>query len=181
MIHLAPLLGRPVGVVCSRRMLIPGRSLALGLEELGVASACPVHGFVCRHCLVDAVPIGSRGYATGVEFVAHLSRADGSSQQFVTIRWRFRRSGWNLLLLLLFLLARPSLPTFLLCCPSFLLSLLLAAPAVSAASSDGCGWLWSARVAGLAVVSAGKATVAEYKALRRAIDRIPWLFVRRAS
>jgi len=94
MIHLAPLLaGGPVGVVGGRRTLIAGLGLALGLGGIGLVPGGPLHGCGCRHCLVDAVPIGSRGYATGVEFAAHLSRADGSSQVLATIRWPFRRSG----------------------------------------------------------------------------------------
>jgi hypothetical protein len=92
MIHLAPLLGSPVGIVCGWRTPILGLGLALGLGGTAFVPARPLHGFGCRHCLVDAAPIGSCGYATDVEFAAHLSRADGSSQSLETIRGLLRRS-----------------------------------------------------------------------------------------
>jgi hypothetical protein len=119
MIHLAPLLvGGPAGVVSGRCTLIVGPGLAPGPGGLAFVAGRPFHGFSCRHCLVDAAPIGSRGYATGVEFAAHLSRADGSSQVLATIRWPFRRSGccggcFEVLV------PPRCLPALLLCCPSF--------------------------------------------------------------
>jgi hypothetical protein len=93
MIHFAPLLGGPVRAVGRRCTLIVGLGFVLGPGGSDLAPGRPLHGFGCRHCLVNAAPIGSRGYATGVEFAAHLSRADGSSQVLVTVRWLFRRSG----------------------------------------------------------------------------------------
>ena len=94
MIHLAPFLVRgPVDVVGGRRTLIVGLGLALGPGGRVLVPGGPLHDFGCRHCLVDVVPIGSRGYATDVDFAAHLSRADGSSQVLATIRGPFRRSG----------------------------------------------------------------------------------------
>ena len=120
MIHLAPFLGSPLVVVCGRRALILGFGcLVLGFGGLGLAPSCPLHSSSCRHCLEDAVPIGSRGYAAGVQFVAHLSRADGSSQQLARSRGQFRRSGSASLCehCLCLLLALPSYVVLLLLVP----------------------------------------------------------------
>jgi len=90
MIHLAPLLGGLVLVIGGGRLVILGLGVALGIGVLGLVPGRPLHSFYSRHCLVEPAPIGPRGYATGVEFVAHLSRASGSSQQLETIRSQFR-------------------------------------------------------------------------------------------
>lgn len=83
MIDLAPLLGVLVGAVLGgRRMVIFGPGVvAFGLDVLGFIPGRPPHCFSSRHCLVESDPIGSRGYATGVEFAAHLSKAGGFSQR----------------------------------------------------------------------------------------------------
>src|SRR4051794_37199923 len=85
MIDLAPLLGSLVVVIGGGRMVILGLGVAFGLEALGLVPGRPHGTFFSRHCLEETTPIGPRGYATGVEFVAHLSRAGGFSQQFETI------------------------------------------------------------------------------------------------
>ncbi|KAK0626984.1 hypothetical protein B0T14DRAFT_124053 [Immersiella caudata] len=90
MIHLAPLLGGLVLVISRRRLVILGLGVAFGLGVLGLVPGRPLRSFYSRHCLVEPAPIGPCGYATGVEFVAHLSRASGSSQQLETIRSQFR-------------------------------------------------------------------------------------------
>jgi hypothetical protein len=105
-----------MGAVGGRCTLIVGLGLVLGPGGFALAPGRPLHGFGCRHCLVGTAPIGSRGYATGVQFAAHLSRADGSSQVLVTIRWRFRRSGCcsgvsRICQVLLLALCVPGLPT----------------------------------------------------------------------
>lgn len=86
MIDLAPLLGRLVGAIRSgvasagtianrghTLMMVASLvgGLPFGLGGPVLAPGRPIHGFGCRHCLVGAAPIGSRGYATGVEFAAH--------------------------------------------------------------------------------------------------------------
>ena len=81
MIDLAPFLRGCVGVLGGGRMVILGPGVAFGLGVLRLVPGGALHGFGCRHnCLVDWAPIGSRGYATGVEFAAHLSKAGGFSQ-----------------------------------------------------------------------------------------------------
>ena len=194
MIHLAPFLVRgPVSIVGGRRTLIVGLGLALGLGGIAFVPGGPLHGFGCRHCLVDAVPIGSRGYATGGEFAAHLSRADGSSQVLATIRQPFRRSGcWPGLLPGAAAAAVPlCLATKVSCscwrCPSFFF--LYSAYCTSCARCLGCWrcspcgcWrrLWAVVVGsgslGLGRVGCGGSIGAVWakKALRSGIDRIPW-------
>jgi hypothetical protein len=161
MIHLAPLLvWGPAGVVGGRCTLIVGPGLALGPGGFAFVAGRPLHGFSCRHCLVDAAPIGSRGYATGVEFAAHLSRADGSSQVLATIRWTFRRSGcWSECFVVL--VPPRGLPELLLCCPSFSFPFpATAVVSVSAACDSDASWrLRSARLAVNTVASAALAIV----------------------
>lgn len=101
-------------VVGGRRMVILGLGVALGLDVLGLIPGGPLHGFGCRHCLVDSSPIGSRGYATGFEFVAHLSRAGGFSQQVATIQCQFRRcsAAAGGVLAVVVLLSRSGFPCF---------------------------------------------------------------------
>lgn len=104
-------------VVGRRRMVILGLGVALGLDVLGLIPGGPLHGFGCRHCLVDSSPIGSRGYATGFEFVAHLSRAGGFSQQVATIQCQFRRcsAAAGGVLAVVVLLSRSGFPCFFFC------------------------------------------------------------------
>ena len=104
MIDLAPLLGSLVGIISAGGVVILGLGVAFRLWPLGVSPACPLHSCCSRHCLVDRPPIGSRGYATGVEFVAHLSKAGGFSQKLETIRPLFRSRNQHAALLLLLLL-----------------------------------------------------------------------------
>lgn len=93
MIDLAPLL-RGLSVVVVGRgyktAVLLGLGVALGLEVLGLARGRRLGSLYSRHCLVEMSPIGPCGYATGVEFVAHLSRASGFSQVVAAIRWQFR-------------------------------------------------------------------------------------------
>ncbi len=112
MVDLAPLLRGLVVVVSSSsrgggsgggrwhdgRMVILGLGVAvgLGLGVLGLDGARPLRSFYSRHCLVEPTPIGPCGYATGVDFVAHLSRACGFSQQLEMIRWHFRSTCFSL-------------------------------------------------------------------------------------
>ena len=71
--HLAPLLRGLVFIMGGRRMVILGLGVVFGLEVLGLVPCRPPCSFYSRHCLVEATPIGPCGYATGVEFVAHLA------------------------------------------------------------------------------------------------------------
>lgn len=83
MIDLAALFGRLLHIVCGRGMVILGLGVASGLVVLGprLFAVGLLRGFCSRHCLSSVeAPIGSGGYATGVEFTAHLSQAGGSSQ-----------------------------------------------------------------------------------------------------
>ena len=84
MIDLAALLRRLLHLVCGRRMVILGLGVASGLVVVldpRLFAVGLLRGFCSRHCLSSVgAPIGSGGYATGVEFTAHLSQASGSSQ-----------------------------------------------------------------------------------------------------
>ena len=95
MINFAPLLGGLVVVIGSRRMVILGLGVAFGLDVLSLVSAGCLGRSYSRHCLMEVTPIGRRGYATDVEFAAHLSRASGFSQQPETIRWKFRTAYFS--------------------------------------------------------------------------------------
>lgn len=81
MIHLAPLLGRLVGVISAGGVVILGDlGLFFRFYVLGLFPTCPLHGCSSRYCSVDRAPIGSQRYATAVEFFAHLRKAGGFSQ-----------------------------------------------------------------------------------------------------
>lgn len=77
MIDLAALLGRLLHIVCGRGMVILGLGVASGLDDVLGSRLFAVglfRGFCSRHCLSSVeAPIGSGGYATAVEFTAHLT------------------------------------------------------------------------------------------------------------